>query len=761
MASGRPSRDGTQSAGTLIQLVSISLCLYAITQLSLAAAVNLSTFHIDGAFQTASGLFRLQAGELPGRDFFPYLGTGILLLLYPAFLLFNGDLAASTASAHLMVALSQALSVAVVLYLCVGRRLSWPITLGLMLITLALLLDSPPPLLAERLAPGNSLRPLRSALPYLAALPVYFALARASLRSFVVLGLMAGAAMIWSNDFALPVAFHCGLAALGLMIIGPHWRYRLRGAALFAASFVVGLSPLLLATGGHLLPLLKFNFVDVAGDQWWYFGPWVESCRLYLVTDLPNLVSQDNLLGLFALGAMATGAWMRRTATWFTLLWLGSTLLVGGILASVGGHFGGYFTPFQFWGLMVVAALGIRLTASLLMRSKTTSAAGIKLMLAGALGLSGYFAHASHQTHQHMINQAQEHDQLYVPELGGYLPPDWAQYVQLARDSAADDAVLEEYWGIWSAIRRSQPLLPVDSAIHALGSVRDRAREVMADAPDTLITTLPAHSAWQSWSLSTNYWLYRPLLGEYSPVAASPHTLVWRRRDDPLPPAPLQNCRIDEDGSAVTVEVVHEGYVELHLEHTPVPGGRQITMLHTAIPYAAGADGWLALAPGSVNTLVPAHASEAGEHRFATRLTPASAEPPITIQACTYRPLAYSLPQALENLNIPFPVTDARWVNGVGRKRAALLVAAASEHFARLAPGAVVVFATDERRVVREAIDTGPWLEVLLDGPPLDATAMGFPHGFVVEHPEGVDRRPGAPTRLGQVSMACMHPDQR
>lgn len=760
MASGRPSLDGIRSAGTLIQLVSITLCLYAIAQLSLSAAVNLSTFHIDGAYQTASGLFRLQAGELPGRDFFPYLGTGVLLSLYPAFLLFNGDLAASTAGAHLMVALSQALSGAVVLYLCVGRRLSWAITLGLMLVTLALLINNPPPLLAERLAPGNSLRPLRSALPYLAALPVYFALARASLRSFVVLGLVAGAAMIWSNDFALPVAFHCGLAALGLMIIGPDRRYRLRGAALFAASFLAGLIPLLLATGGHLLPLLQFNFIDVAGDQWWYFGPWVESCRLYLVTDLPKLVSQDNLLGLFALGVVMTGAWMRRTAAWFTLLWLGSTLLIGGILASVGGHFGGYFTPFQFWGLVVVAALGIRLAATLL-RNETTPAVGIKLMLAGALGASGYFAYAGHQTHQQVVAKAQEHDQLYVPELGGYLPADWAQYVQLARDSAADDAVLEEYWGIWSAVRRSRPLLPVDSAIHALGSVRDRAREVMAEAPDTLITTLPAHSAWQSWSLSTNYWLYQPLLAEYSPVATSPHTVVWRRRDDPPTPAPLQNCRIEEDGSAVTVEVAQGGYVELHLEHSPVPGGRQITMLHTAIPYAAGADGWLALAPGSASTLVPAYAPAAGEHRFATQLTPSSAKPPITIQACSYRPLAYPWPQALENLDIPSPVSDAHWVNGVGRKRAALLVAASPEHFARLVSRAVIVFATGERRTVAEAVDTGPWLEVLLEGPPLDATAMGFPHGFVVEHPEGVDRRPGAPIRLGQASMACMHPDQR
>lgn len=760
MASGRPSRDGIRSAGTLIQLFILTFCFYAVTQLSLAAAVNLSTFHIDGAFQTASGLFRLQAGELPGRDFFPYLGTGVVLSLYPAFVVLGGDLAASTASAHLMVALSQAVSIAVLFYLCVSRRLSWAITLGLVLVTLTLLLDSPPALLAERLAPGNSLRPLRSALPYLAALPVYVALASASLRSFGVLGVVAGVAMIWSNDFALPVAFHCGLAALGLMIAGPDMRYRLRGAALFAAAFMIGLIPLLLATGGHILPLLRFNFIDVAGDQWWYFGPWVESCRLFLVTDLPQLVSGDNLFGLIALGAVAVIAWIRRTAAWFTLLGLGSTLLLGGVLASVGGHFGGYFTQFQFWGLLVAMAFTLRLVIHWTARLNVPLRAGANVVLIGALGLSGYLAYAGYLTHQRTLAMAQQHSQLYVPELGGYLHPDWTDYVELARTSAPQDSVLEEYWGIWSAISRAQSLLPVDSAIHALGSVRDQAQDVMARAPDTVITTLPAHSAWQSWSLSTNYWLYRPLLTGYAPVATSPHTVVWRRREEAIPAAALQPCQVEEDGSSITLELSEGGYVELHLEHSAVPGGRQITMVHTAIPYAAGADGWLALAPGSTSTLVPAYAPAAGQHRFATRLTPDSEQQPIELRDCAFRTLAEPLPQALENLNLPFPITNEHWVNGVARGRAALLVAASPEHFARLAPGALVEFETGEQRAVTQVIDTGPWLEVLLDGHVLDATSMGFPHQFVVEHPEGVTRRPGSPQRLGQASMACMHPDQ-
>lgn len=40
----------------------------------------LPTNNIDGAFQTASGLYRLNSGDLPGEDFYPYLRIGPILL---------------------------------------------------------------------------------------------------------------------------------------------------------------------------------------------------------------------------------------------------------------------------------------------------------------------------------------------------------------------------------------------------------------------------------------------------------------------------------------------------------------------------------------------------------------------------------------------------------------------------------------------------------------------------------------------------------
>ena len=51
--------------------------------ISWKASLYSPTFHIDGAFQTAAGLFKMKSGQVPGIEFFPYLGIGPIVLLYP------------------------------------------------------------------------------------------------------------------------------------------------------------------------------------------------------------------------------------------------------------------------------------------------------------------------------------------------------------------------------------------------------------------------------------------------------------------------------------------------------------------------------------------------------------------------------------------------------------------------------------------------------------------------------------------------------
>lgn len=88
-----------------IRLSTIALFIVFLVFQSLDLAINVPTFHLDGAFQTASGLFRLDAGQLPGRNFFPYLGIGPLFLLYPIFKLSGSCLTSSVFSAKFITLL--------------------------------------------------------------------------------------------------------------------------------------------------------------------------------------------------------------------------------------------------------------------------------------------------------------------------------------------------------------------------------------------------------------------------------------------------------------------------------------------------------------------------------------------------------------------------------------------------------------------------------------------------------------------------------
>ena len=85
--------------------------------ISLRSSIYLPTNHLDGAFQTASGLYRIKWGEIPGIDFFPYLGIGPLISLVPLFLAFGGNLWASVVAANVVTLGIMQISAAIIFIL--------------------------------------------------------------------------------------------------------------------------------------------------------------------------------------------------------------------------------------------------------------------------------------------------------------------------------------------------------------------------------------------------------------------------------------------------------------------------------------------------------------------------------------------------------------------------------------------------------------------------------------------------------------------
>jgi hypothetical protein len=314
---------------------------------SLATAINLPTWHLEGAFQTASSLFRLDAGQCPGKDFFPYLGIGPFLTLFPAFKASGSTLAASVFSAQFMTLVSWGISVAVI-WQFIFRPQSFVASLAAgSFFLLTIIVSATYFRVSFDVSPGNSLRPVRSALPYLVAIIYYLIIER--LRStklqYGFSGVLTGTLLLWSNDFAIPCCTLFTFFVVFRSIKSGEFSYE--NMAIYTLScFLSSVAFMHLATAGHSIAYVRYN-LDLAHDQWWFFGPYGESTRIFAIRDICRLFAKETILAVGLLAAVAAYSVKSRRLEHQLLAWIGLILLTGGVIPSIGGHLGGYFGAFH------------------------------------------------------------------------------------------------------------------------------------------------------------------------------------------------------------------------------------------------------------------------------------------------------------------------------------------------------------------------------------------------------------------------------
>lgn len=580
----------------------------------LHSSIDLPTGHLDGAFQTASGLYRLAAGQSPGKDFFPYLGIGPLLLLYPTFLAAGADLAASFFSARFMVLVLMGVSVSVLSLLLEPKKKNvFPIAAGIIMVLW--LITSPsklPQWVMEWSVPAHSLRPIRAFLPYLNVVFAYLIIrySNSSVRRYAALGALAGLDLLWSNDYGISSSLL--LICFSLALLAKERQVTLsKIGALLAMTILVGAGSFTLATHGFAVPLLKYNFLDVAKDQWWYFAPWDEPSRIFGFRDLYKLWDRELGLGVAVLLGLSVVAYHRPSLKYGLLLYLGVALFAGGFVASAGGHIGGYFAAFGFWSKMTLILAVLRLpyiAVSARLRPRVDKVFGLVMcVLLLAASVIAANKHAG-RYHRAGIVVASDQHRFYVPELGGYLPVEWQNYIDEARKNQGKKFV-EEYWGLWSAMQRKPVNIPVDSVIHALGGTRDQVARFMEGRPDIVITTRRSYNVvWQTWSLNANWWFYKHLLAHYSPESLSPTTIVWRKKTkeetwDKIPcSVKLQTISLQPKGV---------GYYEVTVNYRLGDSGlRNLVSVRNNINYVAGSGGYLSLDPTATQAIFPAYLTD-------------------------------------------------------------------------------------------------------------------------------------------------------
>jgi hypothetical protein len=594
-------------------LASLVVFLYLVfaAVVSLTLAIDLPTQHLDGAFQTASSLFRLDQGFFPGKHFFPYLGLGPIFSIYPIFAIAGADLAATVVAAHLVTLVTGWISVAV-LFQLIFRPLSFLSSLagGAVILTLHVLISEYFEIGGYLIQAGNSLRPVRAFVPYLLSLAVFFLLRSGDplSRRPGFAGLALGLVLLWSNDYGIPTAGLFGLFFVTKLYFEDQLNWAKNTLILTVSTIVATSIFLVLATLGHPLELIKYNFGGVATDQWWLFAPYAEARRVFRFSQIVKVFTGVNIVPLLVLTTVFFVTVRSKRAEHVLLLLIGLVLFAGGSLASVGGHIGGYFSGFGTWAGLTTIFFLFKKTKELFIGAAAKRASSLEnlpskpllwsvtaFMLVVALHCA-----FTYQTSRRLAKQ--DTNRMYVPELGGYLHKQWDQYVQLARSHRGRNT-LEEYWGLWSAIHKSFSDWPVDSVIHALGHTRSIA-ELSIDRADLVITTRYAASPeWQPWNLSQNFWFYERLLKHWQPEHTSPSTVVWKKlgRERGSESVP---CKVTSDRKNIEFSRMAEGFHSLEVVYKASGSGRYLLMFRNNISFGNDANGYVSLPLGkSVITL--------------------------------------------------------------------------------------------------------------------------------------------------------------
>lgn len=742
-----------QSRSYLLIIALLSVDVSLVIVYSLSHSVDISTQHLDGAYQTASALFRLADGQWPGKDFFPYLGVGLTFMLYPVFWLAGGDVAASIFTAHFMVACAAAFGISVLAALIFKqqRMLSGVIAASIFLV-LALVMDSP--WLAERFTPGHSLRPLRSFIPYLSASLVYL-LVHSRLRPIALyggIGGIAGGTFLWSNDYGLPTS-------VLLIIIGILFAYRageLRSKVILSmvgSALIAGIAGLLFFTNGHAVDLLRYNFVDVRVDQYWYFCCWSPELRIFTIPELfSKYLFSPYYIGWWGIVWFVLLAYTIRWPTEenIMLLFIGLALFFGGAIASIGGHLEqGYMTAYIFWCQAVTLFYSIYLSSQLvnLMAQKFTPPAPNKLWLVvqerpfQLLGLlvlivaSGILLRSAIQYQSNVATARADQSRFYVQELGGFLPTAWLNHVELAR-SKKNEQVIEEYWGILSGVTHNKSGLPVDSVIHALGSKRDSFNTQMQGLPNHVITSSQQISGpWFGWNLSANWWFYKTLLENYEYSQTSPSTYFWSK----LSVAhewPSVGCHIESDptGKHVAIDAGHAGYYEVTLVRSSAQelSSRSLVLVKNNLNYAF-IDGYVSINPHAQEQSFPVRLWNPRQQLDFKLLSGVDSISDVPFGSCRAREIVTNLKSFLPPLSAvaysAFDLTDPNWVNGVAKNWAtAFFISNTPDNISKFTTGRKVKFADGTVRSILKQEPSGGYLNVFLDGPPLDGKVVGFPH---------------------------------
>lgn len=509
--------------------------------------LNLRLIPIDGLLQTYNSTRRIDIGEVPYRDFTPYLGLGPVFINFLGAKLFGSTLVAQFMFINVLHLLIGAFILYVFIEVFISpeikKKFLMPsvVTLtAIYLIGLQFPFKSVFFIFAEYTRPGNSALGLRSVILFLIILFCY----KIEKGRFVFFGyLLIGLSLIWSVDYAFvtyivgSIIFRFPKSATFLKIAKNTVLNLIIGAA-------IGVILILALTRNNFDDWFSANYLIQRDFQFWYFG--IDENFVYEITETPYLIAffVSILMAIIYLMLDLNKLNVTRflTITAATSVGIVSQLnsapspryLVFALLANIYGLLG-------LWSLMRrdgIQAKYLKIKMTIDLDTRVKSAFNklfyvrdflvrevrfvFVIVLVGVIGINLVIAR----------NYVKENT--YVRELGGYVDPGLMDSVKNGQKlgKEKETRILSTYSGVASIVAGKMNATKTDYIIHAftpeerknwVNSLRDPKTQ-------TVITTREDVLKWEPWVAKANWWFYSELMKRFEIKKVGLYEIYWSRK---------------------------------------------------------------------------------------------------------------------------------------------------------------------------------------------------------------------------------------
>ncbi|MCC6361050.1 MAG: hypothetical protein IT450_20100 [Phycisphaerales bacterium] len=513
---------------------------------------------IDGPFQMFNALRRLEAGQTPGVDFQYFHGIGHVYLHYPVFAWLGRDVFASEYARDLLSPLLYAAAVAVFGF-AATRRFGggWVVAAFILIVSDLAAFD----LVGHDINP----RSLRCTAPIFA-----FAIMLSKLRPLrkaVLMGCATALAAGLGTEHAL--ALVGATVVVQLFVLAGHWRRASVGDWLFVPVFLaatVTATGLLFVAMGHgfagAAGALRYALVETPRDQFWYFGTppnayvgeWADLFRAPRVQAML-------LLGVpAALWALERAVRCERATLQGDRPVVAATMLIYSLAASIG-----YLGIARDQNILHVFRT-LAMAAALFAAQAWEQRDGTRALLAyfsarPLLRLGGIALCAALVVLNVRVVRLGAKDLVQNPPRLG---PLWQNSMR-AMGAAMRDATPEQRRSLWSTyggmLEARLGIFPPaeDYIILALGPERRRAYlEKFRELRPHFVQTIDrGYTSFEEWLQNTSWDFYEDVLNNYTIVANTAYSLLWRRTESPWREAGGDWTRVPRGGDgAFTVPFV-------------------------------------------------------------------------------------------------------------------------------------------------------------------------------------------------------------